>query len=304
MLVNFGVEQDWTSLETLFTPRVTTDTTAAYVQGGIDYGPLSARIGVRHDDERRFGGATSFGADASYEIAPELRLRASIGEGFKAPTLFQLLSDFGNPALEPERATSFDLGLAYGTRAGEGAYASATLFRRDSEGLIDFVSCFGVTDGLCRDRPFGTFDNVERARAQGVEVEAGIVYADGLAARLAYAFIDTEDRTPGAPTRGNRLARQPRHAGTLSVDYALGALLLGSDLRVVSDAFDDATNSVRLDGYALLDLRAELALPDDGALSGLRLFGRIENAWDEEYQTAAGFGTPGRGVFVGIRAEL
>ena len=298
VLVNFGVEQDWTSLETLFTPRVTTDTTAAYVQGGIDYGPLSARIGVRHDDERRFGGATSFGADASYEIAPDLRVRASVGEGFKAPTLFQLLSDFGNPSLDPERATSFDFGLAYGTRAGEGAYASATLFRRDSEGLIDFVSCFGVTGGICEDRPFGTFDNVERARAQGVEVEAGIVDADGLAARLAYAFIDTEDRTPGAPTRGNRLARQPRHAGTLSVDYALGALLLGSDLRVVSNAFDDATNSVRLDGYALLDLRAELAL------SEFRLFGRIENAWDEDYQTAAGFGSPGRGVFVGIRAEL
>ena len=129
-------------------------------------------------------------------------------------------------------------------------------------------------------------------------MEAGIVYADGLAARLAYAFIDTEDRTPGAPTRGNRLARQPRHAGTLSVDYALGALLLGSDLRVVSDAFDDATNSVRLDGYALLDLRAELAL------SEFRLFGRIENVWDEDYQTAARFGSPGRGVFVGIRAEL
>jgi vitamin B12 transporter len=51
-----------------------------------------------------------------------------------------------------------------------------------------------------------------------------------------------------------------------------------------------------VDGYTVVDFRASYALRDD-----LELFGRIENAFDEEYETIARYGTPGRGVFVGVR---
>ena len=132
-----------------------------------------------------------------------------------------------------------------------------------------------------------------------MELEAGYGFAQGLAARLAYAYIDAEDRTEGSPTEGLRLARQPRHAATTSIDAPVGSFLLGADLRYVSDAFDDARNTVQLDHYALLDLRVEFE-----AVEGVRLFGRVENVWDEEYRTAAGYGAAGRGAFVGVRGEL
>ena len=35
----------------------------------------------------------------------------------------------------------------------------------------------------------------------------------------------------------------------------------------------------------------------------VELFGRIENVWDEQYQTAAGYASPGRGAFVGVRLK-
>ena len=68
---------------------------------------------------------------------------------------------------------------------------------------------------------------------------------------------------------------------------------------MVGDSFDDAGNFTRLDGYALFDLRASLPITPN-----FELFGRVENVWDEQYQTAAGFGTQGRGAFVGLRASL
>ena len=66
---------------------------------------------LRRDEHRDFGGEWSFGADAQLcdfgDVAAD---RARYGEGFKAPTLFQLLSDFGNAALQPERSRSYDVG--------------------------------------------------------------------------------------------------------------------------------------------------------------------------------------------------
>ena len=73
-------------------------------------------------------------------------LRTSYGEGFKSPSLFQLYSDFGNTRLDPEAAKSWDAGVEHRFFAGR-LIAQATYFNRDTNSLIIFVSCFGVTDG-------------------------------------------------------------------------------------------------------------------------------------------------------------
>ncbi|QZH74387.1 MAG: TonB-dependent receptor [Erythrobacter sp.] len=300
LLLNFGAENEWTSYETLFEPGDNTRIFGAYAQGGIEWRGISGHIGARFTDHADFGSDVSFGADVSYEVAQNWRLRASIGEGFKAPSLFQLLSDFGNASLTPERATSFDLGLAYGDRAlfhnwRSPYYGAVTLFRRDTSDQIAFVSCFGVTGGICTDRPFGTYDNIARTRAQGVEAEFRARVAEGLVFGAAYAFTDTENRATG-----NSLARRPRHAATLTGEWqATYSLTLGADVRIVSDSFDDAGNFVRLDGYEVLTLRAAFDVSDT-----VQLFGRVENVWDEQYQTAAGYGTRGRAAFVGARLAL
>jgi len=213
------------------------------------------------------------------------------------PTLFQLHSDFGNGLLQPETSRSYDLGIRF---AGTGVRAELTAFRRDTQGLIGFVGCFGVTTGICTGRPFGTYDNVGRARAQGLEFEGEARLADGLSAGAVYTLLEAEDRTPGSANVGNDLARRPGHALTVTVDWRPAeGLALGTDLRVVSDSFDDAANLVPLDGYATLALRGEWHAYDH-----VTLFGRVENLWDEDYQTAAGYATEGRAVHVGARARF
>ena len=99
---------------------------------------------------------------------------------------------------------------------------------------------------------------------------------------------------------GNDLARRPRHALTLSADWQtpLAGLALGVDLRAVSGSYDDPANLVRLAPYALGTLRARIPLT-----GSIELYGRIENVWDERYQTIAGYGTPGRSAYLGARAR-
>lgn len=303
LLVHFGGEHEWSGYRTLFDDGRSTRIFGAYAQLGIEYGGISARAGGRFDDHARFGTAVSFGGDLSYEIAGGLRLRASLGEGFKAPTLFQLYSDFGNEGLRPEKSTSFDIGLALGERtlSGRRFHAAATLFRRDSEDRIEFASCFRSAAPLCATRPFGFYANLGSVRAEGFELELGARPADRLIARAAYAYVETANRTPGSAERGNLLARRPRHALTLSADWQvpLADLTLGADLRLVGDSFDDAANTVRLDGYGIVTLRAALPVGDQ-----VELFGRVENLFDAHYQTAAGYAQAGRGAFVGARLAL
>jgi vitamin B12 transporter len=298
--LDFGGDYEEVRFRTLFDYPERTHSAGAYAQLGVESGPLVAHAGARRDDHARFGGATSFGADASYALGHGWRLRASIREGFKAPTLFQLLSDYGNAALRPERSTSVDLGLAWRTRDAV-PYASATLFRRDSDNLIDFVSCFGATSGICAGRPFGTYDNVGRVRAQGLELEADAEVLPRLTARLTYSLVETENRTPGSPDRGNSLARRPRH--TLSLGGSWQAWregpTLGAELRWASRAFDDAANRVPLRAWAVVDLTASWPVAER-----VELYGRIENVANARYQTAAGYASPPRGAFLGARVRL
>lgn len=294
VVVNFGGNGEWTRFASLSDAHQSTSTWGAYGQLGIETRRYAAHVGIRHDEHERFGGETSFGADASYEIARDLRLRASVGEGFKAPTLFQLLSDYGNTALKPERATSYDLGLAWRDRAAP-TNAAITIFRRDSENLIDYVSCWGVTGGVCNGRPNGTYDNVGRARAQGVEVELGLAPSENLRAQIAYSYVEAIDRASG-----NWLARRPQHTLTTSLDWTtpLG-LVLGGDVRLVGESFDDAANTTRLAPYAVGDIRASLPLGQR-----FELFGRIENVTDADYVQVAGYGVQRRAGYIGARLRM
>ncbi|MEO6151916.1 MAG: TonB-dependent receptor [Croceibacterium sp.] len=292
----FGGEREWTRFATLYDGEHRTAITGAYGQFAYDRGPLHLAAGLRRDTNHDFGHATSAGADAAYALGEGWRIVASYGEGFKAPTLFQLRSDFGNVLLLPERSRSYDAGIAYGGPRGS---AAVTAFRRDTRDLIVFVGCGGRSSGICAGRPYGTYDNASRARAEGIEFEAHGEPSEALQFGATYTFVRAQDVTAGSATARMALARRPRHALTLSGDWMRGPVRLGADLRVVSGSFDDAANTVPLAGYTTATVRGEFAIG-----RAITLFGRVENALDAIYQTAAGYATARRSAFIGARARL
>jgi vitamin B12 transporter len=259
---------------------------------------LALQAGVRHDDHSRFGGATSFAASGSWAVAEPLRLRGSWGQGFKAPTLFQLFSDFGNEALEPERATGWDAGADLALPMG--LRASATWFRRVTRDQIDFVSCFGETRPICDGRPFGTYDNVARTEARGLELGLGMAPVAGLTVQANYSWIDARNRTEGSANAGNVLARRPADSLALVADHAApGGWSVGATVALVSDSFDNAANTRRIPGHVTADIRGSVALTDR-----IALYGRVTNLFDATYETVSFYGQPGRQAFVGLRARL
>lgn len=252
---------------------------------------LTATAGIRFDDHSTFGGETTFAGDIVYSPNDgNTTIRASYGEGFKVPSLFQLFSDFGNTTLQPETATSWDAGITQQLIDGR-LELSATLYRRTSENLINFVGC-PVQTGICANRPFGTYDNVARAKAQGVELGVTMRPVDSLTFAANYTLVDAENRDNGLV-----LARRPRNSINVSVDYdwAFG-LKTGATISHVGSSFDNTSNSRSVEGYVLVDLRAAMPVTDN-----IEVYGRIENLFDEEYETIFRFGTPGRSAFAGVR---
>jgi vitamin B12 transporter len=261
---------------------------------------LTLTGGVRHDDHRDFGGNTTFGANAAFDLGSTI-VRASYAEGFKAPTLFQLRSDFGNPDLQPETARSYDVGVEQ-RLIGDAMSASLTYFHRRTRNQIDFVPCrAGIPVCAGGARPFGTYDNIARARASGVEATLDLRPADWLTIGAAYTYVDAENRTPGNADFGRQLIRRPKSNLALNADARTGfGLSFGGTLRLVSDSSDSSAfgERVRLDGYALADLRAAYAITER-----VELYGRVENLFDEEYETVLGYGTPGRAAYAGLRVR-
>ena len=268
---------------------------------GIDsvYGQLQAKPvegltltgGVRYDDHDTFGSATTYQAGAAWTPnAGATVVRANYGEGFKAPSLYQLYSDYGNLALKPEEAKSWDLSVEHSLLDGR-LRGAITYFDREITNQIDFVST--------NTPPYGGYANVAKTRSKGFEVEGGFEVSSLLTLSANYTNMDAVNKSAGA-NNGKDLAR--RAGETASADAQLNlanGLTGGVTMQYVGQSFDNATNTRRLKSYVLTDVRVSYPINDT-----FELYGRVENLFDQRYETLYRYGTLGRGAFAGVRAKF
>lgn len=281
------------------------DTGITSVYGQLIVKPLDVLTitgGVRNDDHDDFGSHTTFGANAALALRTGTTVRASYGEGFKAPTLYQLFSEYGNGFLAPETARNFDVGVEQAF-LGNRARVGVTYFNRRTRNQIDFRDCspteLATAGSICANRPFGVYDNVARAEADGVEFTLALRPVDALTLTANFSYIDTENRSIGDDF-GNDLARRPRQTASVDADYRFAfGLSVGGTVTMVGDSFDEASNTTRLDGYALAGVRAELPIGERFAV-----YGRVDNLTESRYETIAGYGNYGRAAYGGVRLCL
>lgn len=266
---------------------------------------LHLHAGVRHDDHDSFGGNTLFSAGGRWNLGSGTTLRASYGEGFKAPSLYQLYSEYGNDALSPEHSRGWEAGIDQSLFSNR-LTASALYFERSSTDQIIYNGCSsGTTDPLCyvpsgsTNFRYGYYSNIARSEARGIETAANLrLGAISLGAN--YSWILSEDRSPAGKNYGKWLNRRPRETANLTLDYrASMGLELGGAVRWSGKSYDNATNSIKLDGYTLVDIRAEMPITPQ-----LRVFARAENLFDQSYMTAYRYGSLGRSIYAGLRGRF
>jgi len=278
--------------------QVAIDSGYAQLQSEVLAG-LTLTAGERYDHHDVYGGHTTGQVAAAWALDDhQTILRASFGQGFKAPSLYQLYSNYGNQALQPEQANSWDAGIE--RHAFEGRWvASATYFQRSSRDLINFFSC-PAPNALCITEPGGFYANIARASARGLELQGSFHMSEQFTLAANYTLTETEDRSPGSPTYGQELPNRPKNTANASVTYGSPANLNAAvAMRYAGRSFDNAITPTWLGGYVLLDLRVDYPIRDR-----LEVYGRVENVANKHYETTYEYGTLGRVAYAGIRATF
>ena len=244
---------------------------------------LTVSAGLRYDDHSTFGEEVTARAAAALSLTRHITLRSSWGEGFKAPTIFQLTQSFGalppNADLQPETSEAFDVGVDVDVFDGRTTFG-VTYFNRDTENLIIFA-------------PNSRYENLARTKAQGIELSAKIALSDRFGVNAGYAFIDAEDAISG-----ERQIRTPRHSGDASLTYNDARLSGALSVRYNGDETEGPFGS-DVDAWVRVDLSAAYEVSD-----AIELYGRVENLLDSDYQQVSGFGTPGLSAFGGVRLNF
>ncbi|MEZ5513318.1 MAG: TonB-dependent receptor [Steroidobacteraceae bacterium] len=255
---------------------------------------------VRYDDNQRFRSATTWRATGAFKLlSGSTRLHASIGTGVANPGFFELFgfipsSFIGNPALTPERSTSWDVGVE--RRFADGRWiADLTYFRAD---LADEI----LTVFLPPDFDATVINAARASKRQGVEFELRAAIAPQLNVRGSYTYTDAEE--PAGIDGFVRELRRPRQMASLNLNYAVrgerGNLNLGVDYNGRHDdsEFIFATPAARatLDAYTLVNAAAHWRFSE--RVAGLV---RVENAFGTNYQDTFGFAQAGFGAYAAVR---
>lgn len=248
---------------------------------------------VRYDDNDRFGGKVTYRVAPVYLInATGTKLKASVGTGFKAPTLdqmFQNFPDFGffaNPNLKPETSLGYDLGFEQSS-LGEKVRFGITYFRNNIKNLIE------------DNADFTSYANVGRAVTEGVESFASYQPFQNVAFRLDYTYTQATD-----DILHQELLRRPKHKIDLNGGWhATDRLSLNANVLSVSSWIDGNRDfsipRLTAPGYTTVNLAAGYDLTRH-----LNLYGRINNLFDRHYQNPVGFLQPSLGAFAGIKTKF
>ena len=245
--------------------------------------------GVRLDDHDTFGNEVTFRISPVYNLPDHgTKFRGSVGTGFKAPSLNQLFSSFGNPDLEPEESVGWEFGIDQ-QLADQTVTVGATFYRNDIDNLITFNSETFVVD------------NIAEAEITGFEVYVEAEPIESFLVRADYTYLDAED-----DSTNQRLIRRAENRVTVRGDYSFceNRGSAGVKVKYVGERDDTdfstfPSSTVTLDSYTIVDLLGSYRVSDE-----IKLFARVENLFDENYQDVLGFGTYGVAGFGGIEVSL
>lgn len=259
---------------------------------------LRAEAGFRANIHSEYGTNSTYSFSPSYQINDNVKFFASIGTGFKAPTLDQLFGQFGaNPNLDPEESRSIQIGFE--TYLLDQTFKiESHFFDREIENLIAYAS--------------NGYINRDREETQGIEVRANWLASKNLTIGGFYNFLDGKAITlndSGEEQSSTGLIRLPNHNFGLNASYRfLNGLLLKVDGEYAGDRTDlffnpannYASEEVSLDSYMLANLYTEYAVFDQS----LTVYVTVRNLFDTNFTEIYGYNTMGMNARAGVRFTL
>ncbi|WP_414728943.1 TonB-dependent receptor domain-containing protein [Zhongshania aliphaticivorans] len=236
---------------------------AIFAQWQADFGIVDLTIGGRNDDNEQFGTYDTGNASVGIQLAKPVKLIASYGEGFNAPTFNDLYYPFyGVATLKPETSENRELELrvdqAWGTWG-------ASYFQNDVDELIQYnPATFGP-------------DQIKGAEIKGLELSmATSLYQWNIEANAT--LLDATDTSTNKDLR-----RRASKQFNIDADRQWQQWGASASLRFVGKRYEDTNNTDRLGGYTVIDTAVSYRFNEQ-----LRLNLALKNIFDRDYVTARG----------------
>ena len=305
--ITFGVEAEREEVSTKYysyssqfgnyssiIPETKVSTTGTYLQGQFNFlQSLFTTLGVRYDNHEKFGGKVT------YRIAPAYifwqtgtKIKATVGTGFKAPSVFYLYDPvYGNENLSPESNFGWDVGFEQYLWS-EGISVGATYFNNEFSNLIALDENFKSK-------------NIDKAKTEGIEIFVSAKVIPEITIKSNYTFLSAKDKSKGSAEYNLPLLRRPEHkVSFLLMINPVKKLNVNLETVFVSIRDDKmfigfTSQRIKLDPYTLVNISANYNL-----FNFMKLFGRIENLFDVDYEENYGFGTPGISAYGGVRFNI
>ena len=275
-------------------PSNSARTSSVYLENQLNiYNIFFSSIGLRYDHHQKFG------SQLTYRIAPAYffeqsgtKIKATIGTGFKAPSIYYLYDPvYGNINLKPVTSIGWDAGIEQYFWDQQISFG-LTYFNNSFENL------FGV------DQNYKTI-NINKAKTNGLEFYSVINYISNLRIKINYTYTNTKDESLNSLDSGMPLLRRPKNKLTLNLNYNI-LKNLNSDLEILyigerddKDFSKYPAERIKLKSYTLVNVAVTYKF-----LNMLQLYGRIENLLDTQYEEIFGFGTAGLSGYLGFKLNL
>ncbi|HTA77646.1 MAG TPA: TonB-dependent receptor, partial [bacterium] len=247
---------------------------------------LFFNLGGRWEDTSQFGVHTTYQAGLAYFLPVlDTKLKANYGTAFLAPSLYQLYDgNFGNLSLQPETSLGYDIGFEQPVGGKNFINFGASYFDNDFTNLIQYSNALNENT------------NIGQARTYGVESFVDFKGIQNLSIKGSYTYTYAWDLTDDIP-----LLRRPQNKASGDVDYKWGDAGLGVSVIYTGNAFDEdfGGNTVTLPEYFLVNLRASYQVN-----SQIKLFARVDNLFNQWYEDAYGYSTPGLSVYGGTKVSF
>ncbi|OGV61907.1 MAG: hypothetical protein A2283_18475 [Lentisphaerae bacterium RIFOXYA12_FULL_48_11] len=257
---------------------------SAYVQDDINlWDRWFSTLGLRVDEHSIAGSEVTYRAGSAYLFeATGTKIKATYGSAFKAPSLFQLYSSYGDESLDPEKSVGWDAGIEQNI-LGEDAKVGISYFKNDFRDLIEFNFV---------ENKYG---NVSEAEAKGVELFASVNLPCDIVLLANYTYTDTENKITG-----EELLRRPKNKYGFDITCQVTEKAsIGVNVLCVGERkdLDPVTfETIDLDSYTLVNMVASYDVSKN-----VQVFARVDNLLDEEYEEVKGYGTPGLSGYGGVK---
>lgn len=258
------------------------DTRGVFASGRVFVGDWTFDSSLRYDKHDKYDHYTTWSLAAGYQLNAAHRLRAAYGTAFKAPTYSDLTT---SPDLKPEESKNLELGVS-----GVYSFASwnASVYDNKVDNLIIWYKP-ALSSGSWYS------DNTD-ARIKGLELDVSF-NTGPVHHTLVAEFKDHQD------DNHVQLARRAKQNYKWISSLNLGQFDLNATYTYTGKRLDLPTAAPTSDDYIsatnLWDMSIGYWVNDD-----LTLRGRVENVFNEQYESALGYKAPERAYFFNVTYQF